>query len=154
MGHTVLADPRLLAGADPEMAALWRWHAAEENEHKAVAFDVYQRAGGTYLERTATMVAATVVFWTLVTIQQVRLMHADGCLFSFGEWRSLFWFLWIEPGALRRIVGKYFHYYRPGFHPWQLDDRAHLDAWRAQFARASGERAVRRDEQAEGASAR
>jgi predicted metal-dependent hydrolase len=140
MGHTVLADPRLLAGADPEMADLWRWHAAEENEHKAVAFDVYQRAGGNYFERTATMVAATVVFWTLVMIHQVRLMHADRCLFSFAEWRSLFWFLLVQPGGLRRIAGKYLHYYRPGFHPWELDNHALLDAWRARLADAPGGR--------------
>src|SRR4029077_2358080 len=42
MAHLFLSDARLLDGAHPAMAALWRWHAAEENEHKAVAFDVYQ----------------------------------------------------------------------------------------------------------------
>jgi predicted metal-dependent hydrolase len=130
MGHIVLSDPRLLAGADPEMAALWRWHAAEENEHKAVAFDVYLLAGGNYFERATAMLAATLVFWTLVAIHQLRLMRADGCLFSLREWRSLFVFLFIEPGGMRRVMGKYFQYFRPGFHPWQLDNRELLAAWR------------------------
>ncbi|MGH7820189.1 MAG: metal-dependent hydrolase, partial [Candidatus Binatia bacterium] len=37
MAHTVLSDERLLANAEPNMAAIWRWHAVEETEHKAVA---------------------------------------------------------------------------------------------------------------------
>jgi predicted metal-dependent hydrolase len=130
MGHTVLSDPRLMAGADEEMAALWRWHAAEENEHKSVAFDVYRRAGGNYFQRATVMLIATVVFWSLVSIHQLRLMRADGCLFSFKEWRSLFAFLFIEPGAMRGLFGKYLQYFRPGFHPSQIDDPEALDAWR------------------------
>jgi predicted metal-dependent hydrolase len=131
MGDTVLSDPRLLDGANAEMAALWRWHAAEENEHKAVAFDLYQRAGGTYLERTRAMVGATIVFWILVLVHQVRLMKADGCAASLVEWRSLFVYLFVNPGGLRRIVGSYLKYYRPNFHPWQIDNLALLEAWRA-----------------------
>jgi hypothetical protein len=138
MGHTVLSDPRILAGADEEMAALWRWHAAEENEHKSVAFDVYRRAGGNYFERTTVMLIATLVFWSLVSIQQLRLMRADGCLFSFREWRSLFVFLFITPGAMHGLFGKYFQYFRPGFHPSQMVDPEALDAWR----RGAGSRPV------------
>ena len=40
MAHMLLRDPRVLEGAHPAMAASWRWHAAEENEHKSVAYDV------------------------------------------------------------------------------------------------------------------
>jgi predicted metal-dependent hydrolase len=131
MGHTVLSDPRLLAGAEPEMAALWRWHAAEENEHKAVAFDVYRCAGGNYFERVSAMLGATLVFWILVSAHQLRLMRADGCLFSSAEWRALFVFLFNEPGPMRLLGSQYFQYYRPGFHPWQLDNRELLNAWRS-----------------------
>ena len=38
LAHELLRDPRLLDGADPEIAALWRWHAVEEIEHKGVVF--------------------------------------------------------------------------------------------------------------------
>ena len=131
MGHTALADPAILAGADAEMAALWRWHAAEENEHKAVAFDVYQSVGGNYFERATAMLGATLMFWTFVLIHQVRLMRADGCLFSLGEWRSLLGFLFIKPGPLRLVIAQSFHYFRPSFHPWQLDNRDLLNTWRA-----------------------
>jgi len=135
MGETVLADPRILAGADEAMAALWRWHAAEENEHKAVAFDVYESVGGGYFERVWAMLGATFLFWLFVSIQQVRLMRADGCLWSLREWASLAGFLFLTPGPMRHVITKYFPYFKPHFHPWQLGDRQHLMAWRRQTER-------------------
>src|SRR5690606_17956585 len=54
MADALLTEPNWLDGADPRMARLWRWHALEETEHKAVAFDVYQQAcGRKWLRRRA-----------------------------------------------------------------------------------------------------
>jgi predicted metal-dependent hydrolase len=130
LAHGVLSEPALLDGAHPVMASLWRWHAAEENEHKAVAWDVYRLAGGGWLERAVIMTLATVIFWALVMTQQVQLMRADGILFSPREWAVLLKFLFVAPGGLRKMWRVYLHYYRPGFHPWHLDNRALVAAWR------------------------
>ena len=35
------SDPQLWDGTPEEILRLWRWHAMEETEHKAVAFDVF-----------------------------------------------------------------------------------------------------------------
>ncbi len=40
----MLADAHHLAGADAASADLWRWHAAEEIEHKGVAYDTWLHA--------------------------------------------------------------------------------------------------------------
>ena len=135
LAHSLLGDPEILKDAHPVMADLWRWHAAEENEHKAVAFDVYQAVGGRYLERVIVMLLATVIFWVLVAEQQLRLMRADGILWSAGEWGSLVRFLWIKPGALLAMWRLYLAYYRPRFHPWQLDNRDLLEKWKREYAR-------------------
>lgn len=132
LAHFLLQDPRLLEGAHPAMASLWRWHAAEENEHKAVAFDVYRLAGGNYIERVVVMVVASLIFWGKIAEQQVRLMKVDGILWSAREWRALFRFLFIEPGGMFSLGRMYLEYYRPRFHPWDLDNRDLLERWKAE----------------------
>ena len=136
MAHLLLSDERMLAGADPTMAALWRWHAAEENEHKAVAFEVFRAAGGSYAERVGLMAVATVIFWAKVLEHQLRMMSVDGTLLSPREWLALARFLFVRPGGMLSLVRPYLAYYRPGFHPWDLDNRALLDAWKREYASA------------------
>lgn len=131
LGHLILERPELLEGADPTMAALWRWHAAEENEHKAVAYDIYLAAGGNYPERALVMLIAAVIFWAKVVEQQARFMHADGDLFSLREHARLQRFLWIAPGALPPMWRQWLTWFRPGFHPNDLDSTPALEAWRA-----------------------
>ena len=137
MGELILSDPRMLEGADPTMAALWRWHAAEENEHKAVAFDVFLAAGGTYAERVVTMVVASVVFWAKVLEHQARMMKSDGTFWSLSEWTALAQFLFVQPGGLLAIVPRYLAYYRPGFHPNDIDSSSVLEAWKRAHESAS-----------------
>lgn len=48
------------AGADEQMLDLFRWHAAEEVEHRALVFDVYQHVGGGYGLRAVTMLGTTI----------------------------------------------------------------------------------------------
>ncbi len=132
MGHLLLEDPKNLDGADPVMVSLWRWHAAEENEHKAVAYDVYRAAKGPYLERVSVMVAATVIFWAKVIEHQVRMMAADGKVASVREWAALLHFLFVRPGTLRRMMWPYLAYYRPSFHPNDIDATVILARWKAQ----------------------
>ncbi|TVL92325.1 metal-dependent hydrolase [Streptomyces sp. SAJ15] len=56
------------ADCDPVMLDLLRWHGAEEVEHRAVAFDMYQHCGGSGLPRYARRVegmavAAPALLW-------------------------------------------------------------------------------------------
>jgi predicted metal-dependent hydrolase len=48
------SDPQLWNGTPEEILRLWRWHAMEETEHKAVAFDASgRRRGATCFVRTS-----------------------------------------------------------------------------------------------------
>jgi predicted metal-dependent hydrolase len=60
----------VFAGAHPTMRALLMWHACEEIEHKAVAFDVLREVNPSYALRMAGLAAATMLlggFWMLGT---------------------------------------------------------------------------------------
>ncbi|WP_158501580.1 metal-dependent hydrolase [Vitiosangium sp. GDMCC 1.1324] len=131
LASLVLKDPKMLENAEPRMAELWRWHSAEETEHKAVAFDVYRAIGGSWLMRCIVMFLTTLVFWGKVYEHQVRLMHEEKILFSVTEWFSLVRYLFIQPGGMLGLVGPYLDYYRPGFHPWEHDNSEMLQQWKA-----------------------
>ncbi len=134
LGAMVLKNPQLLEGAHPSMVALWRWHAAEENEHKTVAFDVYKAAKGSYVVRAAAMIGATAIFWGKVIEHQARMMKSSGLLFSAKEWAALVEFLFVNPGGMLKMIGPYFEYFRPNFHPSQIDSDVLLADWKADYA--------------------
>jgi uncharacterized protein len=109
--------------AHPVMRDLLRWHAAEEIEHKSVAFDVLQHVDPRYRVRVAGLLIATVgllFFWRAGT----RMLLAQ------------------EPAEIRRNLARerkaarargqddsfllraFVSYLRPGFHPDQHDNFA------------------------------
>jgi len=138
MAHVVLSDDRILSGSDPRMAAVWRWHAIEETEHKAVAYDVYRTAIGeglrAYILRTAVMLVTTVTFWAHVFFYHLALIRSEKAVTDVRGWWGLVRFLWINPGGMWRMWRMWLEYFRPDFHPWQHDNREYVEAWKASYA--------------------
>lgn len=130
LGDAVLKDPRVTEGADPNYAALWRWHALEETEHKAVAFDVWKVVMGTNIKeyglRSFGQVLATVFFWSLTIPVMIQVLRSEGELTNGKAWRQFFRYTFGDIGMLRRQLGSYFDYFRPSFHPWDHDNRHFL----------------------------
>ena len=129
LAHAILSDPRHLAGAPEEARAMWRWHAIEEVEHKAVAFDTFLAATRglpgrrRYLLRVLTMVMATRLLFTTVGDNMADIFAAGGVDRSRIWWRVLS-FLTVRPGILRQVFGEYLTYFLPRLNPWKRDDRA------------------------------
>jgi len=128
LAHAVLADPRHMRNAPEEARQMWEWHAMEEIEHKAVAFDTYMAAlkkwpgFARWGLRSIVMIVATVLFIYAAIANTKDLFRQDG-IDNGKSWRRLFRYLFIEPGLMRKVLASYFSYYRPGFHPWEEDDR-------------------------------
>jgi len=132
----LLGDPEVLAGAHPFYRDLWRWHAMEEEEHKAVAFDVYRtqvRDKRRYLRRAAAMVFVTMDFWITNTGLVIWLMARRGQLFNLRAWSRLWRHLWIEPGVWRHVMEGVSDYFRRDFHPWQRQVKPEVLAWRTYY---------------------
>ncbi len=138
MADTLLNELQTLDGAPPRMAALWRWHAIEETEHKAVAYDVYQAVAGKslrgYFRRCLIMLSVSVLFLSQTFYTHYRLIKHDGLQRDWRGWRGFLRFLFVTPGALRKIALPWLRYFRPGFHPWQHDNREHVERWKAAYA--------------------
>ncbi len=128
MAHEFLTHPRHFAGADPQAAALWRWHAIEEIDHKGVAYDTWQHATRDWSRwkrwrvKAIMMLVVTRNFLRYRTGDALDLLEQDNITGAAAKWR-LFAFLFWKPGVLRRIFPAWVAYFLPGFHPWNMDDR-------------------------------
>ncbi|MES2489516.1 MAG: metal-dependent hydrolase [Pseudomonadota bacterium] len=139
MSEIVLTDPRILAGADARLKAMWRWHALEEIEHKAVAFDVYETVMGrgikAYALRNTSLVITTLGFLSLVLYYQQRMLKADSHPRSWKDLAAFTRFMLISPALLPKLALPWLSYFRPGFHPWDHDNRHLLKEMNALVAR-------------------
>jgi len=128
LAHQLLKDPRHLGKADPESAALWRWHAIEEIEHKAVAYDTWLHATRGLTRRRRWKIKAKVMLFVTRNFVIDRswgtlaLLRQDG-ITGVSAWARMLWFAWVRPGVLRKIFGAWLAFFLPGFHPWNQDDR-------------------------------
>ena len=131
--NAALTNPSLFDGAEPRMAAFWRWHAGEETEHKAVPFDVYQAVGGHYSERVLIMLSASLVFQAYSLLHLFIFLWSSGNLFSPRTWWDFL--RGDRPMSSHTLPWRsYFAYFRPGFHPDQLATDAALAAFRNELA--------------------
>jgi hypothetical protein len=123
----------------PTVQPLWTWHALEESEHKAVAYDVYEAVGGTYPRRVALMLVTTAIFFGEVANVHVRFLRAGGELWNVRGWLRAMSYFWVRPGLFRKLVPAYLDYFRPGFHPDDRDTASLLATWRERLFGRDGE---------------
>lgn len=123
---------------DPEALKLWMWHALEENEHKVVAYDVYNLIGGGYFTRILTMLVVTFFFFTVVGIGHTRMLWADGKLFDIKNNLKGLWYLWSPKGLFPKLLPQYLDFFRPSFHPSDHDTEQLLDDWRERLLGEGG----------------
>jgi predicted metal-dependent hydrolase len=135
LGDMLLSNPELLAGADERYAAIWKWHAIEETEHKAVCFDAYEQVVGkgvnAYAQRTLAFVLANAIFWSLFLPFYAAMLRRSGGLTKVGGWLKVGNMLFGKPGVMRRVLPDWADFFRPGFHPWMHDNRQFLESAQA-----------------------
>lgn len=121
---------------DPQVLDLFRWHLAEEVEHRHVAFDLFTHLDGSYVRRVRTWVIASIglmILWVKgtaflmsvdpelapaqrkATWRGYRRAHRKGYIFTPGE-----------------IVKMWFQYLRPSYHPRDYGSTSQAVAYLAQ----------------------
>jgi len=103
--------------ADPTMRKMLTWHAIEESEHKAVAFDTYKAIGGDYPTRAAGMGIAMLGLSAALVHIEVKMMRHDKQLTNWKSWRFGLKEMFGAKGFFTPTIPKLFDYFRPGFHP-------------------------------------
>lgn len=125
------ADQR--CDAAPAAAPLWMWHAIEETEHKAVAFDVYQAVSGSYWLRIVALLRVTAIFIPRIHQLQLKLLREDPTPLSVRDLVRCVHYLYGRGGMIRDGLPGYLRYFRRDFHPWQDDNSSLLSAWQAKY---------------------
>ncbi len=122
--EVLLKYDRVLEEMDPRVAPIWAWHAIEETEHKAVAFDVYRAIGGSEWIRVREMLIVSVLFPLNTALHLWMLMEQAGESRNLAAWARSSVYFWVSPGIFRKMIPAYLRYYSPTFHPWKHDTRA------------------------------
>ncbi|MDM1786702.1 metal-dependent hydrolase [Acinetobacter bereziniae] len=123
--------------SDPTMSYMWYWHAVEENEHKAVAFDVYEAVFGKGIKAYGLRTTALVVSMVLIFMAQssfvVRLLKEDGKL-NLKELGIIYKYAYSpSKGIITGMTKEMLAYFKPGFHPNDLDTVSLLETWKAKL---------------------
>ncbi|MCE0760014.1 metal-dependent hydrolase [Marinobacter sp. G11] len=115
------------------MRPLWVWHAIEETEHKAVAYDVFQQVGGTYAERAFYQLFATAALGVVATWFTGRMVMKDRKNFSVKGAAKGMWRMWGKDGAFSSLIPAWAEYFKPDFHPWDKDNSELIGRFKAQI---------------------
>ena len=107
------------------------WHALEESEHKAVAFDVYKAVGGGEFTRILVMFLTDLLFIFETGVMGLISMAKDpGVRRHPIKFAKSFAKLPRSPFVSLRALRILAQYHRPGFHPNDRDTTQLIAEWR------------------------
>jgi predicted metal-dependent hydrolase len=123
---------------DDAVRNLFLWHALEESEHKAVAFDVYKAVGGSERLRVLTMNLLTVGFVGGMALQVAVSLLFDRATYRPGNLRRSWRRFRRSPIMQRELWQQLRDYNRPDFHPDDRDTTELVARWREELFGTAG----------------
>ena len=133
LGGYILRHPEVLATLDEDAAKLWVWHAIEEIEHRAVAFDVYQAVYGDDKIRRMIMRSVTTGFASLTLYSATRLFLQDKKKSLPKVGGNIFGFYLLGKMFLQ-LAPEYLAYFKRDFHPSEIDYTKLIRYWKQRLA--------------------
>ena len=137
IAEELLSNPNIQAMFEDEtMYNLWMWHAVEENEHKAVAFDVFVGMYGSgakaYFMRSLALVIAMSLIFITQSYFTATLLKTDGKL-TWRDTKYMIRYMYGANGFMTRQIPTLLSFLKPNFHPNDLDTTELLNKWRAEL---------------------
>ena len=122
---------------DDTMKTMWLWHAIEENEHKAVAYDVFEGVFGkglkAYALRTSSLVISMLTLFFVQNYFLLRLLKQDKQL-NLENLRMIYRYAYSPSKGIITGMGKeMLFYFKPNFHPNDFDTTTLLNTWKAKL---------------------
>ncbi|OTG99822.1 metal-dependent hydrolase [Acinetobacter sp. ANC 4973] len=133
LGGYILRHPEVLATLDKDAAKLWVWHAIEEIEHRAVAFDVYQAVYGDDKIRRMIMRSVTTGFASLTLYSATRLFLQDKKK-SLPKVGGNIFGLYLLGKMFLQLAPEYLAYFKRDFHPSEIDYTKLISDWKQRLA--------------------
>lgn len=118
-------------GSNPneDLKTLLLWHAVEETEHKAVAYDLYQLTVGDDRIRTKEMTFILPFFVAHMMEATVLLLAKNKQLERKTGWVEAYKAMWGKEGVFTYVRDELKAYYKVDFHPWQSDNSSLANQW-------------------------
>jgi predicted metal-dependent hydrolase len=117
-------------GADEHFAALMTWHAAEEIEHRHVAFDVFRAVAPSYGLRARGLGAAMSKTYADMMPVVSYMLEVDGFA---GKWDSRSRRLKLRLETLAELAPAAMRYLAPGYHPSKDPEPTAYKEWRLRY---------------------
>lgn len=125
--HEIMDNPRIAEIYTPATFRFWQWHATEELEHRAVAFDLLKVVKIGYVTRVLSAVGLALVMFIFGLFSFLRLMWRDPKRIDREEITNLNKAIKIM--NTRSMITMLFQYFKPSFHPWDIAPPRNLDNW-------------------------
>lgn len=126
-GAAALRSPLFAKFDSQSIRDLVYWHAIEEIEHKHVAFDVLREVDPNYLLRTGAMLITTALIGGLSVWGFAHILKQEEKI----EWvellKALRYETFEQDGMFRQFAEAFVTYFKPNFHPSDMDDQALFD---------------------------
>lgn len=133
-----LTDKRFHETSDPEMLKLWCWHALEEMEHKAVAYDVFEKVGGTQEERKRAVTYVVAALLPGILFSWLWLVAKDKERFNFREHARGLNELLGRKGFISTLIPYMPNFLKRNFHPNHHDTRELEKLWKEKLFGKNG----------------
>ncbi len=133
LGGYILRHPEVLQSLDDDAIKLWVWHAIEEVEHRAVAFNTYQAVYGNQKLRKQVMRTVTTGFASLTFYSASRLFLQDKRK-SLPKIGGNVFGIYLLAKMFVQLLPEYLAYYKDDFNPEEIDYSREVSYWKNKLA--------------------